>query len=258
MLKLEKEQEDLLSSLVEAVRTTSRENRSNFSLIRMAAYDSIDHSGFPGGTKNIYIGDFNILNQEGFLAVENSQGVIFFDISPRGFEYYEWMKNRDGKPIKEVEDHITKYLDGDNFKRTYPIAYKKWKDSASKLWGGESAEQLTTIGHLCRESMQEFASALVELYRPQDVDTDRAHAKNRLKSVLNMNISQLGSTEKTFLDALVSYWDALNELVQRQEHGNQKLGSQLLWEDGRRLVFQTAIVMFEIDMSLSYKIKNSK
>ena len=50
---------------------------------------------------------------------------------------------------------------------------------------------------------------------------------------------------------LILYWDALNELVQRQEHGNQKLGKHLLWEDARRLVFQMAVVMFEIDRSLS-------
>jgi hypothetical protein len=39
--------------------------------------------------------------------------------------------------------------------------------------------------------------------------------------------------------------------VQRQEHGAQKEGRPLVWEDGRRVVFQTAIVMFELDRALS-------
>ena len=36
------------------------------------------------------------------------------------------------------------------------------------------------------------------------------------------------------------------DLVQRQEHGGQKEGEPLGWEDGRRVVFQTANVMVEL------------
>jgi hypothetical protein len=42
----------------------------------------------------------------------------------------------------------------------------------------------------------------------------------------------------------------VSDLVQRQEHAGQREGEPLVWEDGRRIVFQTAIVMFEIDRSL--------
>lgn len=48
------------------------------------------------------------------------------------------------------------------------------------------------------------------------------------------------------LDALVVYWGTVSDLIQRQEHGAQKEGEALRWEDGRRVVFQTAVVMFEI------------
>ena len=48
------------------------------------------------------------------------------------------------------------------------------------------------------------------------------------------------------VNALLDYWEALVDLGQRQVHGGQKGGEPLLPEDGRRLVFQTAIVMFEI------------
>jgi hypothetical protein len=54
-----------------------------------------------------------------------------------------------------------------------------------------------------------------------------------------------------FLDALIAYWRAVSNLVQRQEHGVQKAGSQLVFEDGRRVIFQTAIVMFEVDRALN-------
>ncbi len=36
----------------------------------------------------------------------------------------------------------------------------------------------------------------------------------------------------------------------RQEHGAQKESETLQWEDARRVVFQTAMVMFELDRTL--------
>ncbi len=43
----------------------------------------------------------------------------------------------------------------------------------------------------------------------------------------------------------------MSGLVQRQEHGGQKEGAALRWEDARRVACQTAVVMFEIDRSLA-------
>jgi hypothetical protein len=57
--------------------------------------------------------------------------------------------------------------------------------------------------------------------------------------------------EKPFLEALIAYWGTVSDLIQRQEHGSQKEGKELVWEDGRRVVFQTAMVMLEFDKSLS-------
>ena len=61
----------------------------------------------------------------------------------------------------------------------------------------------------------------------------------------------MGDTEKSFLEALLNFWRTVSELVQRQEHGGQKENEPLVWEDGRRVVFQTAMVMYEVDSSLS-------
>ncbi len=57
------------------------------------------------------------------------------------------------------------------------------------------------------------------------------------------------SVEK-FLYALIAYWGALSDLVQRQEHGANKEGEQLVWEDARRVVFHTCVVMFELGRSI--------
>jgi hypothetical protein len=57
---------------------------------------------------------------------------------------------------------------------------------------------------------------------------------------------QVGKTHQAFLDALLAYWGTVSDLVQRQEHGGLREREPLTWEDTRRVVFQTAIVMFEI------------
>lgn len=72
-----------------------------------------------------------------------------------------------------------------------------------------------------------------------------------MAAVLKLQSQQLGKTEGAFLEALHAYWCTLDDLVQRQEHGAQKEGAPVIWEDGRRVVFQTAVAMFEIDRSLS-------
>src|SRR6266498_3147039 len=78
----------------------------------------------------------------------------------------------------------------------------------------------------------------------------KAHDIARVRAVLSQYQARLGTSVASFLDALLTHWRAVSGLVQRQEHGAQKEGHSLVWEDGRRVVFQTAVVMFEIDRAL--------
>ena len=57
------------------------------------------------------------------------------------------------------------------------------------------------------------------------------------------------STVDRFLDTLVKYWGAVMGLVQRQVHEGEK-GVPLTESDARRTLFQTMLVMHEIDSSL--------
>jgi hypothetical protein len=47
------------------------------------------------------------------------------------------------------------------------------------------------------------------------------------------------------LTALADYQDAVNAVIQRQEHGDQRPGNPLTWEDARAAVFQTANMLHE-------------
>lgn len=257
MTRLEKEQEELLSILVEAARALPREKRDSF-LAYMPGSGSqypagwgILHDGLPGGKIETPSGDLDILKHCGLIiAVHSGNNSFRFNVSPSGFEYYEKIKKISVEPLTRIEENIRNFLDADNFRKRHLKAYTRWIEAESKLWGSDSREQFTTIGHICREAMQEFVSELVELYKPSKVDTDISHTKSRLKSVISAQSQKFGDTENIFFETLINYWGALNDLVQRQEHGTQKVGQPLIWEDGRRLVFQTAITMFEIDRSL--------
>ena len=249
---LEPEQEDLLITLVEAARNVLRENRQKFALLHGTSGALILHPGFGDRTHNAYGGDVEILGGAGLLALSHSRnGTLIFAVTPLGFRYYEHLKQRLGQPIQQVEATIRSFLDAEAFQRKYPSAYQKWAEAETILWSSDSEQQLTTIGHLCREAVQEFAATLVDQYKPPNVTDNKASTVARVKAVLNMQSEKLGTTVKPLMDALLVYWGTTSDLIQRQEHGGQREGHPLGWEDGRRVIFNTAVAMFEIDRALS-------
>jgi hypothetical protein len=248
---LEQEQKELLSALVEAARNVPRNRRRKFMFIQCMQNSWVQHPGLPDRTLEAYKGDIEILAREGLLAISYSRNTLNFDVTPQGFKYYEQMKQHAGQPVQRIETTIRNYLVADYFQQKYPEAYQKWTEAEAMLWASDSEHQFTTIGHLCREAIQEFATALIEQHQPPNVDKDKAHSVARIRAVLDLRKDQLGSKEKPFLAALLAYWGTVSDLIQRQEHGGQKEGEPLVWEDGRRVVFQTAVVMFEIDRAIS-------
>jgi hypothetical protein len=249
---LEQDQEELLKALVEASRNVPRDQREEFHHLTDGDGSSVMHPGLPGRQMRVYDGDLNILQAEGLLLVTQiGRWHRSFVVTPQGLSLYAELQDRSGAPTQQVEETLMRYLDSDAFQRSYPEAHRKWAEAAELLRRSDSQKQLTTIGHLCREAMHEFATALVDRHQPSDVDTDKAHTVARTRAVLNQQASKLGTTAGPFLDALLTYWGTVSDLVQRQEHGAQKEGDALIWEDGRRVVFQTAVVMFEVDRTLS-------
>ena len=249
---LEPTQKELLVILVEAARNVQRDRRSEFVFSESIGGTEISHPGLPNGLLEVYKGDVEILLRQGFVhPLRRKPSMLSFEITPEGFAYYKEIKQQVSEPTQKIELSIKSFLNADQFQRKYPIAYQKWIQAESALWSSESENQFTTIGHLCREALQEFASALVTQYQLPNDEKEKALTVKRLKAVLNLRASKFGEREKDFLDALLAYWGVVSDLIQRQEHGGQKEGEPLIWEDGRRVVFQTAIVMFEVDKSLS-------
>lgn len=248
---LEPEQKELLIHIVEAARNTPKERRMKFMLINNLGGASLIHPGWKRKDVDVYEGDINVLANEGIINTSyGSKGTLSFDISPFGFKYYEHLKSELGQPLERAEETVNRYINGPGFIQKYPAAYKKWAEAESILWSTDSEEQLTTIGHLCREAVQEFATALVDRHKPVGVEPEITKTVSRIRSVLNTKTESLGTTVKPLMEALIAYWGTASDLIQRQEHGGQKKGKPLIWEDGRRVVFNSAIVMAEIDRAL--------
>lgn len=162
---------------------------------------------------------------------------------------------RERYPTQYVEDTVLAYLDADAFQNRYPSAYQKWSRAARLLSFSDWQAQTTTMGHLVREALQEFITVQVDIYKPPDIEPDKAKTVARLRAILNRKRQERGQRSSDFLDALLAYWGTVSDLVQRQEHGAQREGEPLEWEDARRIVFQTAVVMFEIDRALHSTVR---
>jgi hypothetical protein len=251
-LLLEEEQQRLLMVLVESSRNVKREARQEFLFSEHLNGADLFHPGLPHGKISAYKGDIEALIQGRFLSASyEPHGIILFNVTPRGFKYYEHLKGQIQEPLARLEANVKSYFDGNTFRQKYPLAYQKWSQAEELLWRSNTEHNLTTIGHLCREAIQEFATVLVDRYQPSDVEQEKARTVARIKAVLNLQHDKLGKTAKPFLDALLAYWGTVSDLIQRQEHGGQREASPLVWQDGRRIVFQTAVLMLEIDASLS-------
>jgi hypothetical protein len=213
---------------------------------------TVSHPYLQGWSLNALLGDLEALHHVGFVNLTpQGTGSYVFDITPRGLKYYEVKNTKDASAAVRVERPLRAFIDGERFRIAYPSAFDKWSNAESRLWADDSGNELSVIGHLCREAMQEFVAVLVEKYNPTNMDENVAHIVARLKAVLNYLGSDIPSTLKPFLDSIVSYWGTLSDLVQRQEHAGQKEGQPVTWEDARRIVFHTAIVFLEIDRAIS-------
>jgi len=250
---LEKEQQELLFTIVEASRNLPSENRQAFSVIYDGSeYSYLQHSGLPTGEYRFYYPDLEYLSKEEFVHVLNSheQGISRFDVHPRGFQYYSYLKVKSGKPVENIEETVRRFINTSDFQREYSKVYEKWAEAESILWEADSIKQLTTIGHLCREAIQEFMDILYLRVNPPDKSIPKDKTINRLKEIIKFKSNKLGKKERKFLDGLYNYWDVLNGLVQKQEHDSQRENVPLVWKDGRRVVFQTMMLMFEVSQSL--------
>jgi hypothetical protein len=84
---------------------------------------------------------------------------------------------------------------------------------------------------------------LYERHCPDGERLPKEQTLNKIRTVLSAKRGIIGKKTEAALNA---YWEAVNDLAERAAHGSQREGRPLLWEDGRRLVFQTLLAMAEV------------
>jgi len=238
-----------LVRFAEDARTVDRARRM------FHAFDTFGTVGLeiqtPSGTSmEVAEQDIRTLAECGYIRAENfnTSGTFDFYVTESGFLAATELG---GAPdtFENVEANMLRVLDDDEFRTRHPNGYARWQ-SAARLAAEDPVGNATKIGHDSREAMQFFATSMLA---KAAVDSDDPPDKTvaRIRAVLDARRDELSEKEAAFLDALMSYWGAMVDLAQRQEHGGQKQGAPLNAIDSERLVLQTAVVMFEIDRAIA-------
>jgi|ERR1700722_6652086 len=148
-------------------------------------------------------------------------------------------------PFDRFYGESRRSLGSEGFAAAYPGVYQPWAEAESLLWNDDPESHLTTIGHKVREATQAFATALVETHRPPDVDSNPINVEKRLGAVIAMYMEKLPNSRRLILEGLGNLWESTNGLIQRQEHGAQKEGEKVTWDDARRTVHLSMFLMIE-------------
>jgi hypothetical protein len=244
-LGLEPTQRDLLARMVEADRRVTPQEARSFIFIQTYGGSELLHRHFSGPVDKL---DLDELVAAGLLRPSmGSRGSSSYTVTNHGRTYYAAMKTAEGEAAEHVEAEVRHFLDSELFRKRHPTAYARWSEAEAAVWDAEDESALTQLGHVCREAMILFAADLIG-DDPSPGLSDASRTVDRLRAALverglSEAVSQMGG-------ALVAYWGTVSDLVVRQEHGATKEREPLTWEDGRRCVFMTGLVMFEIDHAL--------
>lgn len=248
--QLEEEQINLLCQIVDAHRNVTPSKRTDFIVTSDMTSDSMLHPGFSKGWTEVVIVDLRILDSSGLIKIydtNNLHTVFSFTLTSVGFQFYEYIKNKSINPIERIQKEILSFIDIPSFEQKYKKAYLKWKESEKLLWSTNTEINLSTVGHLCREALQEFLEILITRHQLVEECPQKDKTKNRVKALINNRKSTSSDTIVNLLDKFYEFWDMLNELVQRQEHYGLKEREAIVLDDAKRVVIYTVIIMKELD-----------
>ncbi|MFA6980774.1 MAG: hypothetical protein WC209_15740 [Ignavibacteriaceae bacterium] len=248
--ELEMHQNVIISSIIEAHRSLPVEKRVEFFVTIDSGGTSMLHPSFLNGFQDVSIVDLKMMDSVGYIKIDSSNSPhVNFSFNPtmKGIKYYEFMKQNYVDSFQHVDSEVIDYLYSSNFPIKYQNAFAKWKEAENLLWKAENQINYSTIGHLCRESVQEFIDVLIIQYNLVEQYPDKTKTKTRFDGILGYNRDKIGKTVLKFLTAYNDYWYNLIDIIQRQEHSGLKEGEKLGFEDARRVVFHTAILFYEIN-----------
>jgi hypothetical protein len=149
-----------------------------------------------------------------------------------------------------LEAYVAACVSHERFRSVHLRAYEHWSQASAILYRDSARESLLAAGQKAHEALQEFACAVSEPPHSLAPDTDSTEATaGRLRAFTETYRSQLGDARCELLQALLDHWRALIDDLQSHVHEPEMVDEPLRWEDARRVVILTALVMVEIDRS---------
>ena len=163
--------------------------------------------------------------------------------------------------FERIEDYLRAYLESERFRSNHPLACGRWVVAWEMLWCADSRAKVIAVGQRARTAMLAFCSSMVDRCAPLTMDANwpellagtprRPEPVDGLAAITEGCRRELGEERCAILQSLLDDWRSLLEQVERHGRDSQPAGERLRWEDGRRLVLFTALVMVETDRSFA-------
>jgi hypothetical protein len=160
-----------------------------------------------------------------------------------------------------IEEYLRAYLEDERFRSAHPLACGRWIVAWEMLWCADSRSKVIAVGQRASDAMHAFSASMQQRCMPFAMDShlpdplvdgsQRPGPLNGLASITDAYGEQLGARRSQLLREMFEPWRALSGKLQRHEQGSQPPDERLRWEDGRRLVLFTALVMVEFDRSFA-------
>jgi hypothetical protein len=183
------------------------------------------------------------LKSEGYLKNSHitANGPIFVELNGHGRD----QARANTEPFAHIMAENRRLIASNKFAEAFPKVFEPWADAEKLLFAEDTEVQLTTVGHKIREAAQAFATAMIDNFGADEPPSEVKLVKKRLGAVIAHNRSMLGDAQRLFLEALGDLWERTIDLIERQEHAAQKEGEPVTWDDGRRIVTLTMVLMVE-------------
>ena len=155
--------------------------------------------------------------------------------------------------FERVEDYLRAYLGDERFRSAYFPAYERWSDASAMLYRAGRKDNLLVAAQRARETIAGVrpcpgrVRGAGRVESPRDRDAAR-RSVGRDRDIPARGWETLVATSCSRCSSIGGFSTMSSSA---QAHGaRQEVGEPLRWEDARRVVVLTALVMVEIDRSL--------
>lgn len=186
-----------------------------------------------------------------YLREPMAGGIVFVSLTAEAYVYYE-AQRRARQPAEELAAQVRDYVDATAI-AVYPDAATRLDEAAELLWSARRDSDVTPIGFKCREAMQFFAQSYYARFYPRAADEPMPKEKtaNLVYAVLAHLRQARGQRDTDFNLALYEFWQRLIGIDQKVVHGSDVAERPLTWEDGRRVVMYSYLVIGELHLLAS-------